>query len=168
MKKRGRKKWTVVLSEVGVNIELESVVNFITFGKSIIEHPDNKKEKLLPNVPMNVTQACREFGLHPNTFYQHLKRFPALNEKYQELKSNRREYLKESAEVNIESALTGGMKSLTEKEKVDISFKMLEKTDKAYNPKIEIETKSVSINLNKSSTDLYNDLAKILWFPENG
>ena len=54
------------------------------------------------------------------------------------------------------------MKTLTEKEKVDISFKMLEKTDKAYNPKVEIESKSVSINLNKTSDDLYNDLASIL------
>ncbi len=54
------------------------------------------------------------------------------------------------------------MKDLSNKEVLDASFKMLEKTDKAYNPKIEIETKSISINLNKNSDDLYNDLASIL------
>lgn len=168
LKKNGRKKGTIMVSEVAVDIEIGSVVNFITFGKSEIVHAENKKAWLKPNVPMNVMQACKEFGIHPNTFYQHLKRFPVLAEKYQELKANRREYLKESAEVNVELALTGWMKSLTEKEKLDASFKMLEKTDKAYNPKIEIETKSVSINLNKTSDDLYNDLASILWLQKNG
>jgi len=164
LKKNGRKKWTIMTSEVAVDIEIWSIVNYITFWKSKIEHADNKKGGLKPNVPMNVSQACREFGIHPNTFYIHLRRFPALNEKYQELKSNRREYLKESAEVNIETALTGGMKDLSQKDVLDASFKMLEKTDKAYNPKVEVETKSISINLNKNSDDLYNDLADILWF----
>jgi len=164
MKKPGRKKGVTVLTEVGVDIEVGSIVNFITFGKSKIEHKDNIKAKLKPNVPMTVIQACREYWMTTNTFYQHLNRFPALNEKYQELKANRREFLKESAEANVQSALTGGMKTLSEKEMLDASFKMLEKTDKNYNPKIEIETKTISINLNKSSDDLYNDLASILWF----
>lgn len=164
MKKRWRKKGNLVTTEAQVDIEVWSIVNYITFWKSKIEHPDNKKSKLKPNIPMTVDQACKEFWITPNTFYKHLKAFPALNEKYQELKANRREYLKESAEANIELALTWGMKDLSEKEVLDASFKMLEKTDKNYNPKVEIETKSVSINLNKSSDDLYNDLASILWF----
>ena len=162
IKKRWRKEWTTMVQEVSVDIEVGTIVNYITFWKSKIENKDNLKIKLKPNTPMNVVQACKEFWIHPNTFYQHLKRFPALNEKYQELKANRREYLKESAEVNIESALTWGM-ALSDKDVLDASFKMLEKTDKNYNPKIEIETKSVSINLNKTSDDLYNDLASILW-----
>lgn len=166
LKKRWRKKWTIMVQEVWVDIEVGTIVNYITFWKSVIEHKDNLKI-LKPNTPMNVVQACKEFWIHPNTFYQHLKKFPSLNEKYQELKANRREYLKESAEVNIELALTWWM-MLSDKDVLDASFKMLEKTDKAYNPKIEIETKSISINLNKTSEDIIDDLTNILWLKASG
>ena len=82
------------------------------------------------------------------------------------MKESRREYLRGASEENIEKALTGGL-DLSDKELVDTSFKMLEKTDKNYNPKLEIESKSISINLSKSSDDLLDDLKSILWFQTN-
>jgi hypothetical protein len=63
-----------------------------------------------------------------------------MREKYELLKEQRRDFLKESAEVNISKALTGKL-DINDKEMLDASFRFLERTDKAYNPKTEIETK---------------------------
>lgn len=165
LKKPWRKTWNTWISylkEPEIQLEVWHIVNYLTFWKSKIENEDNRKAWLKPNQPMSLIQACREYWINHNTFYQHLKKFPAAKERYYELRENRREYLKESAEANIEKALTWWLE-ISDKDMLDASFKMLEKTDKNYNPKIEIETKSISINLNKSSDDIINDLNAILW-----
>lgn len=161
MKKRWRKTGTVMLKEVEVWIEAGTIMNYVTFWKSKIEHPVNKKLKLQPNTPLTVQQACREYGITPNTFYTHLNTFPSIKQKYEVMKVNRREYLKEVAEATMVEVLENW--DLTDKEKFDASFKVAQATMKEYNPKTEIETKSIGINLTKSSDDLRSDLAELLW-----
>jgi len=39
--------------------------------------------------------------VHPQTYWNHLKKFPEAKELYAELKENRREYLKELSENNL-------------------------------------------------------------------
>lgn len=162
LKKNGRKKWTVMIQEAQVSLEVGTIVNYLTYWKTKIENKENKALKIKPNTALTVQQACREYWIHPNTFYDHLRKFPAIKEKYELMKEDKREYIRSSAEDNIERALTGWL-DLSDKELVDASFKMLEKTDKAYNPKTEIETKSIGINLSKKSENLKQDLLDILW-----
>lgn len=161
MKKRGRKTWTLMVQKTDVEIEIGTIVNYLSFWKNKITHEDNIKEWLKPNVPMNINQAAKEFGIHPNTFYQHLRNFPALKNKYEMLRQNMREYLKDTAESNMQKILVNG--DLTDKEKFDASFKVAQATMKEYNPKVEIEKKEIKVNLNKNSDDLKMDLANILW-----
>lgn len=161
LKKNGRKKWTIMIKEAEVSLEAWTIVNYMTFWKSKIENEENSSAGLKPNTPMSVRQACREYWIHPNTFYQHLNTFPAVKEKYEMMKVDRREYLKDIAEHNMVNILEGG--NLTDKEKFDASFKVAQATMKEYNPKTEIETKSIWINLSKSSDDLKADLAELLW-----
>jgi len=161
MKKRGRKTWTVLVAETDVEIEVGTIVNYLTFWKSKITDESNIKKGLKANVPMNVNQATKEYWIHPNTFYQHLNKYPLLKEKYELLKINMREYLKDTAENNLSTILVDG--DLTDKEKFDASFKVAQATMKEYNPKVEIEKRELKINLNKNSDDLKLDLANILW-----
>jgi len=161
MKKRGRKTWTLVVQETDVEIEVGTIVNYLAFWKKEITNEANIKDWLVPDMPMNVNQAVREYGIHPNTFYQHLRNFPALRNKYELLKKNMREYLKDTAENNMGSILVHW--DLTDKEKFDASFKVAQATMREYNPKVEIEKKEIKINLNKNSDDLKLDLANILW-----
>lgn len=161
LKKRGRKKWTLMLQEAEVWMEAWTIVNYVIHWKSKIEHEDNVALKLQPNTPLTVQQACKEYGIHPNTFYQHMKAYPAVREKYEAMKVSRREYLKEIAETSMITILEG--EELSAKEKFDASFKVAQATMKEYNPKTEIETKSIWINLSKSSDDLKADLADLLW-----
>ena len=161
-KKPGRKPGSTTLSVWEVKLEIGNIVNYMTFWRSRIEHEDNKKEKVKPNVAMTLVQACREFWISPHTYWSHMKKFPEAKELYQELKTNRREYLKELSENNIQDGL-GGKLWLTWKEMVDASFKMLEKTEKAYQPKLEIEQKAVTVNLHKSTEDILSELNLVLW-----
>ena len=161
-KKPGRKKWTQMLTSWWIKMEVWNIVNYMTFGRSKIENEENKKNWVLPNTPLSLPQACLEFGILPQTYWNHLKKFPEAKELYAELKENRREYLKELSENNLKEWLSGNL-WLTWKELVDASFKMLEKTEKAYQPKVEIEQKEVSINLHKSTDDILSELNLVLW-----
>ena len=164
--KPGRKTWTIELDRTKIEVELWTIINYISFWKSKITHEDNITKWIKPHTPLTIWQACKELWIPYTTFYGHLNKFPSLKVKYNEMRENSREYVRQSAECNIEKAVTWGL-DLTDKEVVDVSFKMLEKTDKNYNPKIEIETKSIWINLNKTSDDLLADLSAILWLKTN-
>jgi len=161
-KKPGRPIWATGLSETSVKLEVGKIVNWMTFGKSIIEWEKNKKEWVTPNVPLTVNQACDEYWIAPITFWSHLKKFPEAKELYKQLKEDRREYLKELSETNIQKWLSGEL-GLSWKDLMDASFKMLEKTDKTYQPKVEIENKSIWININKSTEDIMQELQDLLW-----
>lgn len=161
LKKNGRKKWTVMIQEASVELEVGTVFNYVTYGRSKIENAENKKRWLKPHTPMSIPQACKEYWIHPTTFYQHLNKFPSIKEKYEVMKINRREYLKEIAEHNMTEILEHW--DLTDKERFDSSFKVAQATMKEFNPKTEIESKTIWINLSKTSDDLKADLASLLW-----
>lgn len=165
LKKRWVKKGQITANSVSstdVDIQVWTIVNYLTFWKKEIIDKENIKRKVKPNVALNITQACRELGISTSKFYQDLWKFPALKEKYELLRESKREYLRAEAEANIESWLTGKLE-ISDKDMMDASFKLLERTDKNYNPKMEIETKSININLTKTSEDLFNDLKEIVW-----
>lgn len=161
-KRPGRKPGSTTLSSGEVKLEIGNIVNYMTFWRSKIENKKNKENWVKPNIALTLTQACAEFWISPATYWSHMKKFPEAKELYQELKENRREYLKELSENNIQNGLAGEL-GLSGKEIVDASFKMLEKTDKAYQPKLEIEQKAVTVNLHKSTDDILAELNLVLW-----
>lgn len=159
---RIKKPWPKPIKKEDVSSEVWVIMNWQTFWKEKITHKKNIEEWVKENTPLNTLQACREYGMSTATFYNHLNTFPELKEKYGKLKENRREIIRDVGETNIQKAVLWEL-DLSDKERVDISFRMLEKTDKAYNPKVEIETKSISINLSKSTDDLKSELQELLW-----
>ena len=163
MKKVWLKKWQILLNKDLVDVEIGTIINYCDWGKTEIKNEENINEWVLPWEPMTIVQACREYWITPQKYYYHISRFPELKRKHDELRLGRLEYVNSMAENNIEKAIRGEGSSLTEKERVDFSFRMLEKTDKLYNPKTEIEQKTISINLSQSSEDIINSLKKILW-----
>lgn len=163
LKKPGRKKWQTNLNSAAINLEVGQIMNWMTFWKKEITNDKAKALGAKPNTPLNMQQAATEYWITPANFMQHLRKFPEAKQLYVQLKEDRRNYMKELAENTIQEWLAGNL-DLTGKERVDASFKLLEKTEKAYQPKTEIEQKSISINLNKSTDDLLGELHEILWF----
>lgn len=162
LKKPWRKKGHLTLNSAQVNLEAGQIMNWMTFWKAEITNPKAKALWAKPNIPLNMQQAATEFWIAPATFMQHLRKFPEAKALYVQLKEDRRSYLRELAENTIQDWLAGNL-DLTWKERVDASFKMLEKTDKAYQPKTEIETKSVAVNIHKSTDDIMGELNELFW-----
>ena len=52
--------------------------------------------------------------------------------------------------------------ALTDKDIVDISFKMLQATEKSYNPKVEIEATTKNLNLNMSEAQIIEKLNNLM------
>jgi hypothetical protein len=52
--------------------------------------------------------------------------------------------------------------ALTDKDIVDISFKMLQATEKSYNPKIEIEATTKNLNLNISEEQILEKINQLM------
>lgn len=162
LKKNWRKKWTMLKSKVELSTDIGRVVNLMTFGVKNITNEENIKKKIQPNVSLTVWQACLELWLNITSFYYYLSNHPDLREQYELLKENRREYIRELSENNIQKAISWKMKWLQDKDVVDYSFRLLEKTDKNYNPKQVVETTVEEVNADRSTDDIISDIADLI------
>jgi len=162
LKKNWRKKGTVLKSPSEVSLDAWKVINLMTFWVDKIENEANILKWVQPNKPLRIDEACKELWLTVVSFYYYLNKFPAVKEQYKVLKENRREYMREVSENNISKAIRWKMKTLKESEIVDYSFKMLERTDKNYNPKQIVETTVEEINVDRSTEDIIADIADLI------
>jgi len=162
LKKNGRKKGSTLKSRVEVSNDVWKVVNLMTFWAKVIKGEQNIIDWVKPNVRLNIHQACDELWIKSPSFYHYLKKFPDAREEYEQLKESRREYMREMSEMNIEKALSWKMKQLWEKDVVDYSFRMLERTDKNYSPKQVVETTVEQINPDRSTEDIIWDIADLI------
>jgi len=160
--KNWRKRGTMMKSKVELSKDIWQVVNLMTFWAKEIRSADNIVKGIENNVPLKMKEACAELWLSPISFMYYIGKHADLKEQYQKLKENRREYMREMSENNIEKAIWGKMKKLSEKDVVDYSFRMLERTDTNYNPKQIVETTVEEINVERSSEDIISDISDLL------
>lgn len=170
--RRWPRKWKIdsnslSLREAEVESDTLNITNIQTNWVKKVTSKVNIAEWVKANAPLTLIQACREYWIHHQTYYNRLKKFPKIAEKLSIMRQNNREFLKTVSEDNLEKAITWKMSTLTEKDQVDYSLKFLERTDKAYNPKIEIEKKELKINITTSWKELKNELLKLFgWINE--
>jgi len=162
LKKNGRKKGTLLKSKVEVSKDAWMIINLMTFWATKITNEENIEFWVKPNTPLWIKRACLELWTTPTSFYHYLNKYPAVKEGYKQMKENRREYMREMSESNIQRALSWKMKKLTQKDVVDYSFKMLERTDQTYNPKQIVETTVEEINPERSTSDIIADISDLL------
>lgn len=162
LKKRWRKKWQTSPTNINFKYDLALVFDYNKFWKKVIENPENIANWVQPNTPMTIHEACKECWITYSAFIGRLRNRPDLKEYWEEMKLASREYSKILAHNNIERAISWEM-DLTDKEKTEFSFRLLEKTEQAFNPKVEIEQKGININFNKSTEDLVWELQELLW-----
>jgi hypothetical protein len=140
-------------------ITFESIINLMISGKDKYIHPDNKK--LIPYYPMTLNQACRELDMLPQQFFYYLNTYPALKEKYEAIKVARREKVKHYAEDNLDKAI-GGKMDIDDTDLANLSLKYLEKTDKAFNPKQEIDVISKNLHFNMSDEQIMSKIQELM------
>lgn len=134
----------------------------MSYWKSNITDEKNQKAWIKPNVPLNMQEAAREVGLSPQTFIYYINKYPELKTRYDDTKELRREKLRLISEDVIDKALDWEL-NISDKDKVDLAMRYLKDTDKAYNPKLEVETTNKNLNLEISNDELVDKLLDYLW-----
>lgn len=162
LKKNWRKTWTTMKSMSEMGNDIWRVVNLMTFWTKEITSSKNILNGVESWKALTLEQACNELNTSPTSLYYHMNKHPALKEQYNEMKSNRREYMREVSETNIQKAISGKMKKLSDKDVVDYSFRMLERTDTNYNPKTIVEATVEEINPERSTQDIIADISDLL------
>jgi len=163
LRKNWRKHWPQIpLTEQAKRIA--KVVNLTTFWASEITSQKNIDDWIQPFQKMNTLEACREaWWTNPQSLYQLLARYPELKKEFERLKKQKMEYLQDVSVDNIWKAIKWEMKWIKNKEKVDYSFRLLEKTHKDFNPTQKVEQKIEEVNAERTAEDIMDDLKDLLW-----
>jgi hypothetical protein len=80
---------------------------------------------------------------------------------WNEVQEQRRELMHNVAEDAIDDALTWTTKGIRPAEKVNIAFRLLEKTNKAYQPKQQLEVKSMNMDFSMSEEELMRRIQEL-------
>lgn len=110
--------------------------------------------------PMTLKDACNSMGLTYATFCNRRRQDPILERKFQEITESRRELMQHYAEDKIEKALTWELK-LRPWDQVNTAFRLLEKTHKKYQPKQELEVKSIWIDISMTKEELLDRIQEL-------
>lgn len=141
--------------------KFNKVVTYMSYWKWKITNEKNIENKVKPNVPLTMQESVREVGLSAQSFIYYINRYPELKSRYDEAKELRREKLRLISEDVLDKALEWDLE-LSDKDKVDLALKYLKDTDKAYNPKLEVETLNKNLNLEISNDELVEKLLDYL------
>lgn len=160
-KKAWRKPGSTNVGKPQQIMNANKIVDYTITWAAQITNEENIELGLTANSPLTIEQACREVGMTRMNFYYYRDTIPAIREKHIEFKANRRELLKDKAEDKIYEALHWELK-ISDKDILDTAKWMSEKTDKAYNPKIEIESKSMALNFDVSIEDMESQLLELI------
>ncbi len=154
MRKRWRPKNRKILTQ-------ETKDKFYRVFDLIAYWYDKQTGKYKPNQPVKLLDAVADVGFSTPYFYKTLWKYEELKEAYEGIKDSRRKRIGDFAEQNVEEAIMWN-RELTDKEVVDYSFRMLEKTNQAYNPKTEIEANINEVLLDLSEEELQNRILELM------
>ena len=160
-KKSGRKLWSKNVDSMKVLGQINSVTRMMATGTEEITDEKNKKMWIERYTPMSMAAACREVGIPQTKVMFHIKKDTQLSKMYKEYREDKQELMKFVSEDNLSKWLNGELE-LTDKDLVDLSLKVLERTDKAYNPKIEIEQTTKTLNFNVDIKDMERQLQELI------
>lgn len=106
---------------------------------------------------MTIVDACKKIGITPVSFHNWMKEDPVLKDAWETALSIRKELVRVKARDNIYEAIDWDIK-LRPREKIEISKWFLEKTDNDFNPKSQVDVKSMNMNFDVSMEELQEKL----------
>ena len=138
---------------------VESILALIAYGKKQYTRKENKH--LAPYHPLTLKRACLEIGMTPQNFFYYMREYPALKEKYEDMRVARREKIKNLAEDNIDKAISWKM-DIEDLDLAKLSMQYMKDTDKAHNVKMEIDMNVKSLNLNISEEEIMAKIQELM------
>jgi len=138
------------------SLKVSQAIDLIAFGKI-----DKETWEL---IRFTAAQAWEELWLEKHNFYYHIRSNPALKAKYEDVKLSRRDVMNDKAEDNLMQAMDGDgdFAVMESKDRARLSLDILKQTERAYNPKIEIEAKTENMNFEVPMEELEKMILELI------
>lgn len=143
------KRWAPTGMRDSTRTKMLAIMNAMVYGVKESTIDPNYK----PYTPMPMKQAAKEFGISQFAFLSTVNNYDEMKERYEHTKTLKREAVKNLAENNLEKALQW-MMDMEWKDVARLSLDYMKSTDKAFNPKLEIEQNVKRLNLDVSDEEL--------------
>lgn len=152
--KKWRKEWQHNDADV-TRLKISNIIDMINFGR-VDENWHFKKVTLKEALEITWVQKA--------LFYYHIRQNPTLGAKYEDTRLNRREALKDKAEDNLMWAMewTWDFADMEWKDRARLSLDILKQTDKAYNPRTEIDAKIENLNFDIPMEDMEKMILELI------
>ena len=111
--------------------------------------------------PMSLIDACKQVWISYPTLCNYRKSDDVIAKAWDDTIEQRRDIMHWYAENAIDDALTWKTKWIRPAEKVNIAFRLLEKTNKAYQPKQQLEVKSMNMDFSMSMEELQRKIQEL-------
>lgn len=148
------------------NLQTSTLVNFnrvidlMLYWAKKLWHPDNIAKWIKPWIPLTMWEAVKEIWMSLQNFIYIINAHPNLKDRYEEIKILRREKLRLIAEDNIDKWLSWQL-DITDDKLLDYSFRLMEKTSKEYNPKVEVDANIKKYMLDMTDEELLNKIKEL-------
>lgn len=119
-------------------------------------------EGYVPYSPMTLKQAAEHLGKNEQVFFYHINTYPELKERYEAIKVQRREIRNNRAESILDKALWEKM-DMDDDKVARLALDVLKATDKAYNPKIEIDQNVKGLHLHLTDEEIMDKIKAAVW-----
>jgi hypothetical protein len=152
-KKNGKKSapWANLWMRETTKVLLEEFINAIQFGVKALRDKEQNKT-YVPYTPLTLKQVASHLDKHEQTFLHHLVAYPEYKDRYEVAKTIRRDVVKAKAETKIDELFEWSL-DVDDKDVARMALDYLKATDKAFNPKIEIEQNVKRLNLDISDDE---------------
>lgn len=124
----------------------ELLLSLITTGTKELKNKSLNKKYKTPFSPLTIKDACIELWITEHQYYSALRNNPDMAKRHHEYREVKRELIRTLAESNIEKAVRWEL-DISDWDLSKLSLSVLEKTDKAYNPKQEVKIETAYDNL---------------------
>lgn len=141
-------------------VNFENILKLMLSWKKSYTAKVNVNKK--PYTQLSIADACAELWLNRLAFHQRINNHPELKEKYLEMREAKRNIIKDDAESNLEKAIWWKL-DIADNDLANLSLRFLEKTDKNYNPKQDIDIVSKNLNFNVSDWEIMEKIYSLMW-----
>lgn len=147
---------------VETRAKAEDIMNFMLYWVKTVNADVKKKwPKLWQYQPMTAMQACMQVWISQQALHYYLREYPEIKDKYEDIRVAKREKIKSQAEDNLDRAIAWAME-IDDVDLARLSMQYLEKTDKSYNIKQEIDVNVKALHMNLSEEDILTKIQELM------
>ena len=156
-KKRKGTRWWM---KDETKIKLEKILSWLLNWVSKVTWEENIKRWVKPWQPLLLKEACEEAWMNTVNFHWLLHNYPEYKFRYDEYRELRRLKIANKAEEVLDSAIWWNM-SIEDVDRAKLSLNYLEKVDKKYSVKLNVEQNINHLMLDMSEEDIKRKIMEL-------